>query len=556
MYHPGDAREGIVILPPFGHEALCSAKTLRRLAEGLAALGYPVLRLEFPGTGDSVGEEDCVGMISSRVAATREAVGWMKAAAGVPQVSLIGVRLGAAIAMKVADGLALERLLLVAPVLTGRSYVRELQQMRALYVAGDGAREQAGNEYNGFSISDVSMSELRALDLRKSSAGLWAQAAIMVSASSAPARDLADGGQSSGRDVRLIPHCALAELLADPAVADPGNDLSRAASEWFGAPNRVGVPINLPPIARLSGECFVETACRFGDDGELFGILCRPSTERSRGPALVLANTGANPRSGWGRQTAELARALAVEGHTTFRIDLAGIGESRDRTHGPTRVVYVEQTGADIFAAVEYLKSLGFERPAIAGICSGAYAVFQAARKGIDISGALMINLQKFHWREGDSLVLYKSVDSYVSKLFSGAAWRRILKGEADFRGVLSMLLRRLSSLAQARVTGMLARAGLSRSPTDQQSASRAPRQDIERLLEQGIAVSMQFTQGDGGIDEVRNHLGCAGASVKGKGAFHYAVIEGADHNFSTRASRAPLLHAVRTFLQPLMHKG
>ncbi len=553
MFHPGPASEGILILPPFGHEALSSAKTLRLLAETLSSRGYPVLRIDFPGTGDSLGEEDCAGVVASRLTAALEAANWLRNIAGVEKLSVVGVRLGASTALNLAEAFAVHRLLLVAPVLSGRRYLRELQQMRAHYAIGGEAEGQAENEFNGFSLSETSLAQLRALDVRKPASGHWHKAAVMSQAGPGAAQDLVDLWQASGRAGELIPHCALADVLTDPVLADHPQAFLQTVSDWFGNAGDVSGPTFLPNPMRLCGDTFVETAWRFGKDGALFGILCQPLTGASAGPALVLANTGANPRSGWGRQTTELARALASEGYTTFRIDLADIGESPALEGRPERVVYIEETGEDVLAAVRHLESLGFERPAIAGICSGAYAAFHAARQGADISGALMINLQKFYWREGDSLVLYKSVNSYFEKLFSRAAWQRIFSGEANLRGVAKMLIVRVAGLLQARFAGLIGKFK-ARGETGEvrKEDVRSPRADIEAMLTRGVLVSMQFTRGDGGIDEMRGHLGTVGASVRNKGAFDYAVIAGADHNFSTAASRAKLLPVARTFLEKL----
>jgi pimeloyl-ACP methyl ester carboxylesterase len=551
MFHPGQAAEGIVILPPFGHEALASAKPLRLLAQALSGAGYPVLRLDFPGTGDSIGEENLTGMVESRLTAAREAISWMKRTAGVSEVSLVGVRLGGSIALKVAEQASLNRLLLIAPVLSCKTYLRELQQMRSHYAVGGLAKGESENEFNGFTISDVSLAQLRTLDLRKASATGWKSAAFMMPEGLGAANDLVQTWQAAGKDAEVINHCALQELLTDPALGVKPTELVQLSAGWFGEPASSATPVFAPfAAARLSGEGFSETSCRFGENG-LFGILCRPCGAGRDAPALILPNTGANPRSGWGRQTTELARSLAREGYTTFRMDLAGIGESPDVEGRPERVVYVEQVALDVLAAVDYLKSIGFERPAIAGICSGAYAVFHAARGGADISGALLINLQKFHWREGDSFVLYNSVDSYVAKLFTRAAWERVLKGDSNIRGVLRTLLRRLSTMAQARFSGLFARKAASAN-SSAAAAKRTPREDIETLLARGVVVSVQFTRGDGGIDEMRSHLGNNGSFVRFRGAFDFAIIDGADHNFSTEASREKLLPAVRRLMDRL----
>src|SRR5476651_2484753 len=43
----------VLVCPPLGCEALRSHRSLRALADDLATAGYPTLRFDYPGTGDS-----------------------------------------------------------------------------------------------------------------------------------------------------------------------------------------------------------------------------------------------------------------------------------------------------------------------------------------------------------------------------------------------------------------------------------------------------------------------------------------------------------------------
>ena len=59
LYEPGsqsneNAKSGIVICGPLGHEALWLHQTMRSLADRLADQGFAVLRFDYAGTGDSV----------------------------------------------------------------------------------------------------------------------------------------------------------------------------------------------------------------------------------------------------------------------------------------------------------------------------------------------------------------------------------------------------------------------------------------------------------------------------------------------------------------------
>ena len=59
-YHAPEVRsgQGVVICPPLGHEYISAYRSLRELADRLAAAGVAVLRFDYHGTGDSAGEDD------------------------------------------------------------------------------------------------------------------------------------------------------------------------------------------------------------------------------------------------------------------------------------------------------------------------------------------------------------------------------------------------------------------------------------------------------------------------------------------------------------------
>src|SRR4029077_3267920 len=55
---PPSVRRGgaIVLCPPIGYEYMSAYRTVRLLAERLAALGFDALRIDYDGTGNSTGD--------------------------------------------------------------------------------------------------------------------------------------------------------------------------------------------------------------------------------------------------------------------------------------------------------------------------------------------------------------------------------------------------------------------------------------------------------------------------------------------------------------------
>jgi len=116
----------VLVCNPFGHEGIRSHRLMRQLAERLAADGEHVLRFDYYGTGDSGGNTDA-GSFDGWIADTRAALQELVDMSVVPRVTIVGLRLGAVIAVHSARGRTeVDRLLLWDPVVNGEVYLEEL----------------------------------------------------------------------------------------------------------------------------------------------------------------------------------------------------------------------------------------------------------------------------------------------------------------------------------------------------------------------------------------------------------------------------------------------
>src|SRR5260370_30764668 len=113
--HPGTGARGVVLCSPFGHESVWSHKGMRRLAEELCARGVSVLRFDYRGTGDSVGEDGAAQQFQTAVADVCAAVAWLKHETGVTDMTLCGLRLGASFAALAPPECSVNALVLLAP---------------------------------------------------------------------------------------------------------------------------------------------------------------------------------------------------------------------------------------------------------------------------------------------------------------------------------------------------------------------------------------------------------------------------------------------------------
>ncbi len=129
--HQGESssrcQRGVIICAPPGYEQIHSHRSLRHLADALAEAGFPVMRFDLHGTGDSDGVDEDADRHATWMANLRSAIDWMRGELGCAEVSVIGIRLGATLAAQVAAAEAVADLVLWAPVVKGRAYVRDMR---------------------------------------------------------------------------------------------------------------------------------------------------------------------------------------------------------------------------------------------------------------------------------------------------------------------------------------------------------------------------------------------------------------------------------------------
>ena len=176
VYHPPrlsrGAERAVVLCPPFGHEYIYSHRSMARLATTLAAAGFHVLRFDYFGTGDSGGEARDVTLAGCR-ADIDMAIEELLDMSGADRVSLVGLRLGATLAVEVAasDPQRIDRVVLWDPVIEGEEYVAALFEAAATMPIGiehpHNLPRTPNGEYEicGFPLTDSQRSEIAGVDI-------------------------------------------------------------------------------------------------------------------------------------------------------------------------------------------------------------------------------------------------------------------------------------------------------------------------------------------------------------------------------------------------------
>lgn len=176
---PGGHQAPVIVLcPPVGEEYLRSHRAFLQLAVRLSRAGFPALRFDYRGTGDSSGDWTDFGL-DDWGEDLLEAVANARERSQRRGVCLVGLRLGGGLAAATASGLDdLKGLGLWDPVIEGRSHLESLlerheEMIEFEYVSPDrGGRPVPTAEALGFALPELLQEELARFDASPALEGL------------------------------------------------------------------------------------------------------------------------------------------------------------------------------------------------------------------------------------------------------------------------------------------------------------------------------------------------------------------------------------------------
>ncbi|ADZ72337.1 alpha/beta fold hydrolase [Polymorphum gilvum] len=546
LFHGGAGTTGVIVCEDWGYEGLCARRSLRHLADRLAADGYPVLRFDLPGMGDSLADPAGIAGLEPFDTTLAVACSALRTVRSVERIVLVGLGFGALLAARHAaradDGIA--GLVLMAPVAAGRAYVRELQLRGTMIAEVTGAAAEVADgvalSVAGFAMSEGLASAVRAV--RLSADDLPPQVPVLTLARPGRAAEEDFARALAAREPRsaAATFTGYDALMSDPTAAEvPAGDFETVTA-WIGA-TAPADPLPAPAIgtaaeASLAGPGFVDTVHVFGHRCHLVGTWCRPSGPRSGTPILFF-NAGATPRAGWSGSVGQAARRLAGQGIPSLRIDVADVGDSRPIAGGAAVVHYNAQQIDDVRDALDLMESLGEPAAVAAGTCGGAYLALRGAVADARISDVVAVNLQRLLWdpREDVAEALrfdHTDTAAYARKLVDVDKLKKLLTGQVPVfalaRFLLVRILRRLEQKGSPWLFGLTPFARL----------YRQVHRDLQALAERGVRVELLFSAGDPGIAHIERILGPGGCRAAGYGNLDVSLIDRADHNLTPQAAR------------------
>jgi alpha-beta hydrolase superfamily lysophospholipase len=554
---------GLVICKPFGYEALCAHRSVRVFAEMAAAEGIPALRFDYAGTGDSSDIDPADNQVQAWTVDIIAAVAELRRLTGVERVCVLGFRLGALLATLAAlKSNSIDELILVAPVVSGRRYCSELRITRLAgglaaanengTVSGkDGVAARDGSmEVSGHELSAATLVELKSVDLAVGGCPPVTRMLVIDRPDLPTARKWADSLTARGMSVeyRSLPGFVEMMTLA-PHFARTPPEMLDTAREWLRHSQQVrsvqcgcaDLPVQeleLPGEGPSAEAVVKERPVFFGAEADLFGVVTEPRRGEIRRRGVILVNAAADNHIGAARLYVTLARRWARRGYVVLRMDFAGIGDSATRPSQPDDEVFPPTALDDMRAAIDLMRSrYGVGEITLAGLCSGGYHALRAAVAALPVNRILLVNPQNFFWRQGDSLddvQLYEIVHNpglYKERVFSFAAWRRLLSGQVNLWRIVKIYAQRPVIALESSVRDVARRLRI-RLPNDLGW-------DLQQVAARGIQTTMVFARGEPGLELLRIQGGSAVRRLRDK--CRVRILESGDHTFSHSGPRTLL---------------
>lgn len=394
----GRARAGVVICPPFVREHLQAHYTLRLLAEELERRDIASLRFDYDGMGDSAGDNRDRRRLAAWLGSIHHGVGLLSAA-GVPAVSLVGMRIGATLAAQAASGMGrVPQLVLWDPCVSGRSYLREQAAVAQLALRREPQPGDGSSDTPGLRFTRETVEEMQSLGLDRLEGPVAERLLVLTredreradKATAALGVGVVEHREATGQGALMDRNMPWLQIPCS-LVSDVADWLDEGAPETS-APVRTPAPAGRAVVAATpDGLPIVEQPVSVGSSG-LFGIVTEVPGCVGPGPAAVFINVSNGHHVGPNRMWVDLARRWAAQGIRSLRFDLSGIGDSPVRRPGQEPfVARAPEAFADVEDAARAASPEDPRRVVLVGHCASAYQAIDSALE-LGVAGVVALN--------------------------------------------------------------------------------------------------------------------------------------------------------------------
>lgn len=537
------------------------------MAEDLAQAGFPVLRFDFDGTGDSAGDERDGHRVATWREDVRRAANELRARSGVEQIALVGLKLGGTMAALAADDLGgVEALVLWGAHGTGSGFVSEVTKAHKIHTMlepasfSGGPPSSEGQEAMGFLLTPETVEDLSRVDLLNIGRSPARRTLVIDTANVSGAAGLVSHLTALGSTVTSRHMPGQKFLIARPQDSEVPQVIIDVIRDWLSenCPLVDSSPSgNAGDASAAIAEDLRERAAIFGGSRRLFGIATMPPAGHAGTdlPAIVMLNAGSVHRMGTHRLYVSLARRWAALGFHVLRLDLSGIGDSPAAEQCAENLTYPRDSMGDVEAAMAFLtETTGIQRFILTGLCSGGDITFQIAFRSPNVAGAIMINPRTFCVNDLNMVDSYQQARSYQGSLLQTDSLRRLLRGDADITRAARIVAPKVKDQVVNRAKRAMSSFLGSGRQVDDAAAAQTVENDVPRCLrlmaDRGVDTYLVVTEHDPGVDYVDANYGREMRALTAVAGFSRTDVKGTDHTFTARWAQEQVATAITDHLK------
>lgn len=561
---------GVVICNPIGYEYTHSHRSLRHLANNLAAHGLPTLRFDWHGTGDSSADMLTPQRLLDWQANIALSVDYLKMHLGVRKIALAGLRIGATLAaLYASQSKDVDFLLCWSAVFNGKRYVREMQAMQKVSEGAQLATE-GYIDSGGFILSDETAAELKKLNLNELQYPVGLSVLLLERDDFSLDETFKRALEQQNIRVQQEEFTGYLDMMAEPQFTTVPHQCLSDITDWL--LKQPGVLVEKPALDYCIQE---NTVLRFQPSHNglkqtdeiqekileiknakkpLFGILSAPAKKKAD-KVIVLANSGSVHHVGPNRLYVELARALALAGIACLRFDLETLGDSVCGTPDDENSDYPAMDMQNMQVAVKAMRKQGFAYIVTSGLCSGAHAAFHSALlMSEEVDHTILINPLTFDAKErarrmaAGQALSYKTesdIKYYLNALKDPKKWLKLLKGGASISYIAGFIIKFLVKKAKLIWERSKAALGFSNLPKlAQEILKLEENQQIITLFIASLDPGEKILEAEAGVNIVRQQ--------KSKGVLKLISIEGANHTFSYKPHRDNFVQSYVAYMEKI----
>jgi dienelactone hydrolase len=549
----------VLLCGTFGYEEMSSHRSLRLLADQLAAQGSVCLQFDQVGAGDSADELANAQGLSAWPEAIVQAIEHLKSVTGAAQVVVFGLRLGATMAGLAVQGRDdVQAFIALAPVLRGKAYAREAKVLSQATLARTGMTRGAASEaleFGGYALNADDVKFLQGIDLTQPTARL-APRVLLLDRDDMPSDDTwAVALRGVACDVEQVRLPGYQAMMQVPHFSVPPQPILDHVASWVGAlpvaDHALAMPASvLADTLNLPAQGVTERAQWLRSASPLSAVISAPSALPSRPqPAVLMINTGGERRIGTNRMYTRWSRTWAARGWTAMRMDLAGLGHSPARA-GHAHEIHLWHAHEDIRVAIDHLRQAhGATQIHLIGLCSGGFHALHSAFEGQLLDSVTAINQMVYFWLdkmplegERSEAVTVAITDGMKRSLGDPHRWLKLIKGQVDVKTIGLAVLRRMQQRAVRSLRTMARGLGWSLAHDLHTQLIQTARREVH--------MHLVFSAGEAGLTMVREHAPKALRQLMGSGHLQLSVISNADHTFTLSDAQQRLFQAVDASLQ------